>query len=57
MRPGSGPPGDEEEDYALPIWAGVLPSQIEYGAPQDDPKLGAGIGVPGYVGEYWRNDS
>jgi len=53
----TGPPGDEEEDYALPIWAGVLPSQIEYGAPQDDPKLGAGIGVPGYVGEYWRNDS
>ena len=50
----SGPPGDEEEDYALPIWAGVLPSQIQYGAPVDDPKLGEGIGVPGYVDEYWR---
>lgn len=45
----SGPPGDEEEDYALPIWAGVLPSEIQFGAPEDDPKLGDGIGVPGYV--------
>jgi nitroimidazol reductase NimA-like FMN-containing flavoprotein (pyridoxamine 5'-phosphate oxidase superfamily) len=52
----TGPPGDEEEDYALPIWAGVLPSQIVYGAAVNDPRLGKGIGVPGYLGEYWRND-
>lgn len=49
----SGPPGDEEEDYALPIWAGVLPSQINFGAPVDDPRLGEGIGVPGYVEAHY----
>ena len=21
----NGPPGDDEEDYALPVWAGVMP--------------------------------
>jgi len=25
----TGPPKDDEEDYALDIWAGVLPLQIE----------------------------
>ncbi len=50
----SGPPGDDDEDYALPIWAGVLPSHLQFGAPLDDPKLGAGIEVPGYVGAFWR---
>ena len=53
----SGPPGDDEEDYSLPIWASVLPSQFTFGAPLDDPKLGAGIGVPAYVGAYWRKKS
>lgn len=53
----TGPPGDEEEDYALPIWAGVLPSQLQFVAPVDDPKLGAGIGVPGYVDGYGRTQS
>ncbi|HRJ43531.1 MAG TPA: hypothetical protein PL105_16710 [Caldilineaceae bacterium] len=53
----SGPPGDYEEDYALPIWAGVLPSRIQFDVPVDDPKLKEGIGVPGYLGEYWRKGS
>lgn len=49
-----GPPGDDEEDYALPIWAGVLPAKVTFSAPEDDPRLGDGIPVPGYVGSYWR---
>ena len=53
----TGPPADDEEDYALPIWAGVLPSQITYGTPVDDPRLEAGIEVPGYVEAYWRGRS
>jgi len=53
----SGPPGDEEEDYALPIWAGVLPSRIQFGAPVDDPRLGEGTGVPEYIDTYWRGKS
>ena len=31
----SGPPIDDEEDYALPIWAGVLPVTTAIGAPLD----------------------
>lgn len=42
----TGPPGDEDEDYALPIWAGVVPMTQTYGRAEDDPKLNAGIDVP-----------
>jgi nitroimidazol reductase NimA-like FMN-containing flavoprotein (pyridoxamine 5'-phosphate oxidase superfamily) len=35
----TGPPKDEEEDYALPIWAGVLPLVTSFGEPQPDPRL------------------
>ncbi len=30
----TGPPGDDEEDYALPVWAGVLPVSVNYGRPE-----------------------
>ncbi|HFA51078.1 MAG TPA: pyridoxamine 5'-phosphate oxidase family protein [Bacteroidetes bacterium] len=39
----TGPPGDEKEDYDLPIWAGVLPVKQTYGTPQADPLLNDGI--------------
>jgi len=29
----SGPPLDDDEDYALPVWAGVIPLRLERGAP------------------------
>ncbi|MEL6923468.1 MAG: pyridoxamine 5'-phosphate oxidase family protein, partial [Bacteroidota bacterium] len=32
----TGGPGDEKADYALPIWAGVVPIQQVYGQPIDD---------------------
>ncbi|MEZ4664967.1 MAG: pyridoxamine 5'-phosphate oxidase family protein [Caldilineaceae bacterium] len=47
-----GPPGDDDEDYALPVWAGVLPMQTQWGAPVADPLLRAGIDLPDYVKEY-----
>lgn len=53
----SGPPVDDEEDYALPIWAGVLPLAQQAAAPVDDPKLKASIAVPEYVCEYRRKSS
>jgi hypothetical protein len=34
-----GPPIDEEPDYALPIWAGVLPLQTRLGAPLEDGRV------------------
>jgi nitroimidazol reductase NimA-like FMN-containing flavoprotein (pyridoxamine 5'-phosphate oxidase superfamily) len=46
----TGPPGDEEEDYALDVWAGVLPLAIKAGEPVPDPKLNAKCAtVPEYL--------
>jgi hypothetical protein len=39
----TGPPIDDEEDYALPIWAGVVPLRIEAGAPLPDARLPEGV--------------
>ncbi|HML17372.1 MAG TPA: pyridoxamine 5'-phosphate oxidase family protein [Bryobacteraceae bacterium] len=40
----SGPPMDDEEDYSLPVWAGVVPVRMQAGEPVDDPRLKEGIG-------------
>jgi nitroimidazol reductase NimA-like FMN-containing flavoprotein (pyridoxamine 5'-phosphate oxidase superfamily) len=48
------PPGDDEEDYALPAWAGVIPMVSEAGTPVPDPRLAAGIATPPYVSAYRR---
>ncbi len=39
----TGPPVDEEEDYALTAWAGVIPLHTHAGAPVPDPRLAGGI--------------
>jgi uncharacterized protein len=50
----TGPPLDDEEDYALPVWAGVIPLKLEAGAPIKDPRLPDGIEVPDYARNYTR---
>jgi nitroimidazol reductase NimA-like FMN-containing flavoprotein (pyridoxamine 5'-phosphate oxidase superfamily) len=50
----TGPPLDDEEDYALPAWAGVIPLTTHAGAPQADPRLGEGIAPPAYALSYRR---
>jgi uncharacterized protein len=50
----TGPPADDEPDHALPVWAGVLPLSSEAGPPQPDPRLRAGIPLPGYLSPYSR---
>ncbi len=50
----TGPPIDDEEDYVLPVWAGVLPLELIAAEPVADPRLKEGIVVPGYVLEYER---
>jgi nitroimidazol reductase NimA-like FMN-containing flavoprotein (pyridoxamine 5'-phosphate oxidase superfamily) len=50
----TGPPIDDEEDYSLPCWAGVLPLHVVTGEPIKDPRLPEGIEVPAYVLEYQR---
>mgnify|MGYP001436195500 FL=1 len=48
----SGPPVDDDEDYSLPIWAGVLPvSQILHD-PVSDPKNLDGLEVPTHIRDY-----
>jgi nitroimidazol reductase NimA-like FMN-containing flavoprotein (pyridoxamine 5'-phosphate oxidase superfamily) len=51
----TGPPLDDEEDYALPIWAGVIPLSLQAGEPINDPRLPDGIEVPEYALNYRRS--
>ena len=48
----SGPPLDDESDYGLPVWAGVLPLEIRSRPPIPDDKLVEGITLPDYVRRY-----
>ncbi|HEX6641657.1 MAG TPA: pyridoxamine 5'-phosphate oxidase family protein, partial [Thermoanaerobaculia bacterium] len=48
----TGGPVDDEEDYALPVWAGVLPLQLTPGAPLADD--GVTSDVPEYLKNYTR---
>jgi len=50
----AGAPEDDPDDVGLPVWAGVLPLQLQPGAPQPAPDLPAGIGVPPYLAPYTR---
>jgi nitroimidazol reductase NimA-like FMN-containing flavoprotein (pyridoxamine 5'-phosphate oxidase superfamily) len=52
----SGPPIDDEADYALPVWAGELPLRTVTGAPVGDPRLAPGAFVPEHV-TGWRRVS
>jgi nitroimidazol reductase NimA-like FMN-containing flavoprotein (pyridoxamine 5'-phosphate oxidase superfamily) len=42
----TGPPKDEEADYALPVWAGVIPLELVAGEPEPDPRLGSSAAPP-----------
>ena len=50
----TGPPKDDEDDYSLPVWAGVLPLRIVSGEPEADPRLPSDVAVPGYLSPYRR---
>ncbi len=45
----TGPPVDDEEDYALPVWAGVLPLGTMVGAPAARPAPGRRRHAPAYL--------
>ena len=48
----NGPPGDDEEDYAWPIWAGVIPVQQQILKPIDDPRLIPGLTPPRHITDF-----
>jgi nitroimidazol reductase NimA-like FMN-containing flavoprotein (pyridoxamine 5'-phosphate oxidase superfamily) len=49
-----GPPEDDAEDYALRVWAGVIPLQLTPGAPIRDARCDASIPTPPYAENYRR---
>jgi len=50
----TGPPKDDEPDYAAPVWAGVIPLTLTAGPPEPDSRLAPGTGPPGYATAYHR---
>ncbi len=50
----SGGPLDDDEDYSLSIWAGVVPVALVASPPVDDALLGAPVAPPPYLKDYRR---
>jgi nitroimidazol reductase NimA-like FMN-containing flavoprotein (pyridoxamine 5'-phosphate oxidase superfamily) len=50
----TGPPLDDEEDYALNCWAGVIPLVLQPQPPVPDPRLTPGIALSDAVRNYRR---
>jgi uncharacterized protein len=50
----TGPPEDDVPDYALPVWAGVIPLRLAPGAPIRDQRCDASIPTPAYAAHYQR---
>lgn len=53
----TGMPNDDEADYSLPVWAGVLPLQLVPGEIVADSRLQEGMKTPTYIENYSRNKS
>ncbi|HEY9623478.1 MAG TPA: pyridoxamine 5'-phosphate oxidase family protein [Crinalium sp.] len=51
----SGPPVDDEADYAIPVWAGEIPLRVVAQMPVNDPKLSPDIPLPDAVKQYGRS--
>lgn len=54
----AGPPEDEDADYELDVWAGVIPVRHVLGEPEPDPVLRAGIEPPASlsrIAERWAS--
>ncbi len=48
----TGPPGDDEDDMGLGIWAGVIPLTVTPGTPEPAPDLEPGVELPPSVRNY-----
>jgi hypothetical protein len=49
-----GAPADDEADYELDVWAGVIPLRLTAGEPVGDGRLREGVAVPPYASVYRR---
>ena len=50
----TGPPEDDAADYALKVWAGLIPLHLAAGVPIPDERCGSDIPVPAYAASYRR---
>lgn len=50
----TGPPTDDDPDYELAVWAGVVPVQLVPGAPVRDERCDASILLPDYLENFRR---
>ncbi|WP_197036124.1 pyridoxamine 5'-phosphate oxidase family protein [Fischerella sp. PCC 9605] len=50
----TGPPNDEEQDYSIPVWAGVIPLELTASTPIADSRLQKEIILPSYLHNYTR---
>lgn len=48
----NGPPVDDTEDYALPIWAGILPLHSQWGTPVPDDRVLPGVETPEAISAF-----
>ena len=50
----TGPPIDDEADYALPVWAGVIPVHVAFESPIRDERCDRAIALPPYLQNFQR---
>ncbi len=50
-----GMPIDDQEDYDLPIWAGIVPIHKNFGPPVRDEKLSETVDLPNYLQNLMEN--
>jgi len=50
----TGPPEDDAPDYALSVWAGVIPAHIAFDTPVRDERCDPSIPIPAYAAHYRR---
>lgn len=53
----TGPPLDDEEDYGLDVWAGIIPLRMMAGEPVSDERLQSDVRIPAYALDYRRAKS
>ncbi len=52
----TGPPVDDDSDYALPVWAGVIPLRLASSPPVSDPRLRPGLKPPANATRFSPGD-
>ena len=53
----TGPPIDDETDYEIPVWSGVLPLKLNPSSPVPDDHTSPDATIPDYVTNYNRQKS